>query len=134
MSIWIVAAQGLLAVGVLVSIAYPLMGRGEEEARPPVEAGEGEEAREEFLAKKNLAYEAIKDLEFERASGKLSEADYQAARRELEAEAIGILKTIDSIEELEAPAPPSVHPGCPSCGRVAEPDHAFCSGCGATLQ
>jgi hypothetical protein len=134
MSLWIVAAQGLLTVGVLVGVAYPLMGRDVEEARSPVEADEGEQEREALLVKKQLAYEAIKDLEFERASGKLSEDDYQTVRRELEAEAIGVLKTIDAIDEPEAPAPPPVAPACPSCGHAVEPDHAFCSGCGTKIR
>lgn len=134
MSLWIVAAQGLLVVGVLAAVAYPLVWREVEDAQPLGPPGDGGQAREDLLAQKHLAYEAIKELEFDRASGKLSEADYQTMHKELEAEAIGVLKKLDALEGPEVSVPPPAPDACPSCGHVAEPDHDFCSGCGAKLR
>ncbi|MEE8219385.1 MAG: hypothetical protein V3R43_01970, partial [bacterium] len=101
MSLWIVAAKGLLAVGVLAAVAYPLVWREVEDAQPPGPSGDGGQAREDLLTQKHLAYEAIKELEFDRASGKLSEADYQTMHKEFEAEAIGVLKKLDALEGPE---------------------------------
>jgi hypothetical protein len=134
MSILILAAQGLLAAGVLAAIAYPLIGREVEVAHAPGTAGEKEAAREALLSQKHLAYENLKDLDFDMASGKLSEADYQAMKQEMEAEAIGLLKELDALEGEGGQAPEPDQHTCPSCGRATEPDNSFCHGCGVKLR
>ena len=134
MSILILAAQGLLAAGVLAAIAYPLIGREVEGAHAPGKADEKEAAREALLAQKHLAYEALNDLDFELASGKLSEADYQAMKQEMEAEAIRLLKELDALEGEGGQAPEPDQHTCPSCGRATEPDNSFCHGCGVKLR
>ena len=134
MSILILAAQGLLAAGVLAAIAYPLIGRKVEVAHAPGTTGEKEAAREALLAQKHLAYEALNDLDFELASGKLSEADYQAMKQEMEAEAIRLLKELDALEGEGGQIPEPDQHTCPSCGRATEPDNSFCHGCGVKLR
>ncbi len=134
MSILILAAQGLLAAGVLAAIAYPLIGRELEGARGTGEDGEKEAAREALLSQKHLAYENLKDLDFDMASGKLSEADYQAMKQEMEAEAIGLLKELDALEGEGGQAPEADKHTCPSCVRATEPHNAFCPGCGVKLR
>lgn len=135
MSILILAAQGLLAAGVLAAIAYPLLDRQVEGARGTGEDGEKEAAREALLAQKHLTYEDLKDLDFELACGKLSEADYQAMKQEMEAEAIRLLKELDALEGEGGQAPEPDQHTCPSCGRATEPrQHAFCPGCGVKLR
>ncbi len=134
MSILILAAQGLLAAGVLAAIAYPLIGREVEVAHAPGTTGEKEAAREALLAQKHLAYEALNDLDFELASGKLSEADYQAMKQEMEAEAIRLLKELDALEGEGGQIPEPDQHTCPSCGRATEPDNSFCHGCGVKLR
>ncbi len=134
MSILILAAQGLLAAGVLAAIVYPHIGREVEGAHAPGQADEKEPAREALLAEKHLAYEALNDLDFELASGKLSEADYQAMKLEMEAEAIRLLKELDALEGEGGQAPEADQHTCPSCGRATEPHNAFCPGCGVKLR
>ncbi len=134
MSILILAAQGLLAAGVLAAIAYPLIGREVEVAHAPGTASEKEAAREALLAQKHLAYENLKELNFDMASGKLSEADYQAMKQEMEAEAIRLLKELDALEGEGGQAPEPDQHTCPSCGRATEPHNSFCPGCGDKLR
>ena len=82
----------LLAVIVLVSA--PLR-RGRGEPEPSVELAELDAARE-------AKYREIRDAELDRATGKLSEADFRAIDTQLRAEAVAIL---DRIERLtDAPA------------------------------
>lgn len=133
MNVWVVLAQGLLAAGALAAVAYPLV-RGEDaDALLPPGADALRAERETLLAEKRVAYEAIRELELDWKSGKLSEADYQTIRREMEAEAIRVLQKLDAIEDHEAPSPEVKQPSCPSCSREIESAHDFCPDCGTRI-
>ena len=78
---------------------------------------------------------AIRDLEFDRETGKIGEADFQALKTRLSWEAVRVL-------DREAPAGPASpvpavaesRPGpCPTCGPRPEADARFCSRCGGRL-
>jgi len=84
---------------------------------------------------KGRALLAIKELEFDRETGKIAEPDYQTIRARLTWEAV---KTLDDVEPASAtPGPgPRVTPGeptCPRCGPRPEPDALFCSKCGGRI-
>jgi cytochrome c-type biogenesis protein CcmI len=121
LSAWIVIGQGLLALGALAAVAWPFLSKASAEA-----ASRETDELDSLLAQKHLALEAIKELEFDWASGKLSEKDYQAIRRELEAEAIQVIRRLDELSEK-----PSSQELCPSCQKPVEPDYQFCPTCGA---
>lgn len=97
------AAIVLLLVLVPVFVGWPVFrrerGRGEEE----VDRADAELA--ELEARKDAKYREIRDAEADRASGKLTDEDFQRLDRELRREAIEILKRIDRLRE---PAGPSV--------------------------
>ncbi len=105
---------------------------------PAPAAADGEpEAFEETAEGEALA--ALKEIEFDRQTGKLTEEDYRTLRREYEARAVALLRTASS-----APAAPDVEAmiagrvralregaaACPTCGPRPEPDAVFCSSCG----
>ena len=96
------AAIVLLLVLVPVFVGWPVFrrehGRGEEVDRADAELAELE-------ARKDAKYREIRDAEADRASGKLTDEDFQRLDRELRREAIEILKRIDRLRE---PAGPSV--------------------------
>lgn len=77
----------LLVVGF---VAYPLLRRTSRAG-----SGLADESRDELLAQKKAVYEAIKDLEFDRAMGKLSPADYQEMVLKYKGQAVAILKALD---------------------------------------
>ena len=104
---------------------------------------------------KLLTLRAIKELEFDRAMGKIAAGDFDIMRDRLRARALRLITQLDGatvyremIErdlaalvpaEREAPAPPapaapSVHSGCTECGTMNDPDARFCKGCGRPLQ
>ena len=69
---------------------------------------------------------AIKELEFDRATGKVSDDDYQSIRGRLAIEATQVLD-----RSAAASAPPVMTMrGCPKCGPRAEAGARFCSACG----
>jgi len=105
------------------------------------------EAEEE--TRRGVALLALKEIEFDRATGKLSDTDYDSLKARYSQEALAALEadegTVDSgdpedliaarLRQLRAapasgqPAPPP----CPMCGPRPEPDALFCSTCGQAL-
>jgi Double zinc ribbon len=98
---------------------------------------------------RGVALLALKEIEFDRETGKLSDEDYRFLKEKYTAQAIEALraeegaKVPDDVEALIAhrvrafrSAAASAPPGarvCPSCGPRPEPDAAFCSTCGSRL-
>ena len=77
---------------------------------------------QELRAEKDTLLRAIKDLEFDLASGKLSNEDYSAMRSKYEARAMDVMQELDTQEAAlqkspQAPIPPG-HP-TPSRARAA---------------
>lgn len=114
---------------------------------PPAE--EVEEPVEQEETPKGVALLALKEIEFDREIGKLSEADYQYLKGKYTAEALEALRAEevagvpDDVEALiahrvralrsaAATAPPGT-PNCPACGPRPEGDALFCSSCGGGL-
>jgi len=111
-----------------------------------------ERARAALEREKTLVLRSIKELEFDRAMGKLSAKDFDEMAGRLRARAISLLKQLDAggsgyrdlIErELNARlqkgrpethvAPEVVAPTCVSCATVNDVDAAFCKRCGTAL-
>ena len=67
------------------------------------------------------AIDALRDVEFDFATGKLSDVDYQSLKSAYTYKAAG---------ELRGEAVATV---CPACGATPEPDAVYCSTCGARL-
>lgn len=84
--------------------------------------------------RRGTALLALKEIEFDRETGKLSDRDYDMLKARYSAEALS------AIAEEDSPAPPAVPaipiataPSCSSCGPRPEPDAVFCSNCGRRL-
>lgn len=112
----------------------------------------GTRSRAAVEREKTLVLRSIKELEFDRAMGKVSEADFEEMGRRLRARAIRLMKQLDVeavdflavIErELEErlgraaePPPPAAEVStltCDGCGTPNDGDARFCKECGATL-
>ena len=63
----------------------------------------GQAPADELIARRDALYAALKDAEFDRETGKLTEEDYQAVRTRTMAEAAGVLRRLDHLTpEAEA--------------------------------
>jgi len=139
----------LLAVAVVAFVGYPLLREqmaGEEELELP-------EEDEELYRRKETTYSALKELEFDYKTGKLSEQDFHELDARFKSSALEILEAID---ELEHPTPKtkaarlaetgqagedSNHRAsaglpadtCGSCGNVNPSGARFCAVCGDPL-
>lgn len=93
--------------------------------------------------RKAAIYENLRDLQFEYRLDKLSDADYQATKLELQKDLAHVMAETDRIraelgmKTAVAPAPPP-QPAvkkyeCPSCGVKFDKPHKFCGECGKPM-
>ncbi|GAB6062535.1 hypothetical protein [Deferrisoma palaeochoriense] len=93
-----VAVFCVLVIGLLVLTAAPLFGPRKVLAA----SGDARRQRLEALEQEKKGYlKAIKDVEFERATGKISEEDFQELR---EFYALKAAEAMDALERLEQEA------------------------------
>jgi hypothetical protein len=80
--------------------------------------------------RKAQIYENLRDLQFEFRVGKLSDADYQKTKLDLQRELAKVLAEIDSIQPVKAKAAAAPVPASPA---KPKPDGKKCPHCGATF-
>jgi hypothetical protein len=130
----------LLAAGATYFVLRPIL-------RPPVESegsepvgDEGEDPADDMSAQA-VALRALKEIEFDRATGKLSDTDYDQLKAKYTQEALVAMRgdvgreTGDEAIKRASTRPPSPvpRPSCPEHGPRAERDAQFCSECGRRL-
>jgi hypothetical protein len=97
------------------------------------------ERRRELLEReKGLVLRSIKELEFDRAMGKIGEVDFAEISTRLRARAVALMQDLDraSTEPVDRPARrESREPrrACAQCGTTNETDARFCKHCGREL-
>jgi len=139
-----IGAAGVAAIAFYRAIAPLLDARAEEDPEPL-----SARLRADLEREKALTLRSIKELEFDRAMGKLSQADFDQMGGRLRARAMGIMKQLEAgsgvyRQEIERelasriarPAPeaaprPTVRQ-C-DCGTANDADARFCKSCGAKL-
>jgi hypothetical protein len=85
-----IGAAGLAAVAFYRTVA-PLVSAASDEEREPLNA----RLRADLEREKALTLRSIKELEFDRAMGKVSDQDFQQMAGRLRARAMGIMKQLD---------------------------------------
>ena len=103
---------------------------------------------------KGVALAALKEIEFDRETGKLSDPDYEFLKAKYTGQALEVMRAekvavgvgdveamiaarVKTLRSASVPAPPSPFGGaaqsCSTCGPRPEPDALFCSTCGSRL-
>lgn len=102
-------------------------------------------AREDLEREKALVLRSIKELEFDRAMKKISEADYSAISTRLRARAMALMQELERAPVTQPAAPPVARTEaprvqadragavCPACGTGNDADARFCKQCGGKL-
>lgn len=104
-----------------------------EPRRIPVSPGTTR--RDALLRRKENVYAAIKDLEFEFRTGKLSPADHAELRERYRAEALEILQELEEVEgELRTSRQAKPRPRCSACGHRNPSNSNFCEACGSPIE
>ena len=94
--------------------------------------------------RKAAIYENLRDLQFEYRLDKLSDADYQTTKLELQKELAKVLADTDRVKAAmsggkppppppAAPTPAAAKPTCPHCGAEFEKSLKFCGECGKPM-
>jgi len=103
--------------------------------------------RDTIDREKALTLRSIKELEFDRAMGKIGDADFQDMSTRLRARAISLIAALERESAPSSvsapgragkpPAPPApsrrADVRCQACGTAADEDARFCKQCGAPL-
>ena len=118
-------AAVLLAIGALL---FTLVVRRSD--LPEAAAGSNASYLEE---KQRTFYENLGDLQFEHRVGKLSDADFEEARKVLQSEFASVAAAAATVPE-PAPKPvPAAGTICPRCGASFVQPLKFCGECGAPM-
>ena len=124
----------LLATGATYFVLRPIL-RPEPE-RDIALGDEGDDPNDD-LSPQAVALRALKEIEFDRATGKLSDADYDELHAKYQGEALAALR---GDQPRLTPEPRAVargqstpKPACPVDGPRPEGDAVFCSACGRRL-
>ena len=122
----IIALAALIVIGALF-----LTLRISDKHLPPEESETPIKPLEEAKVR---IYEALRDLQFEYRVGKMSDADYQASKQELQKELARVLQQMD----VAAPAVKVVAKAkgnvCPHCGASFKDKLKFCGECGKAME
>lgn len=127
----------VLALGALAFVLYPVFFGPQHVAPSPV-------MRRAVDAEEESAVAALRELEFDRATGKLSDADYTELKTRYTKSALAAMRREKNGQrapsrptdaELEATvlAVRQRLAGCPTCGPRPEADAIYCSSCGRYL-
>ena len=100
----------LLAIAALSFVLYPLL----------IGAYPGPVEKTRDASPDNTAIDALREIEFDRATGKLSDADYDSLKASYTQKAISAMRASGSAV-------------CENCGARPERDAKFCSRCGRPL-
>ncbi len=121
----------LLTLGGLFYIGYPLFS---DEERWRISTRKIPSRVEELKARKGLALSAIKELEFDYQTGKLSPEDYGSLRSRYEGEAVESMKLLDGLQKggkkFKTKKGREGKLICSSCGEEVPPSSQYCSNCG----
>lgn len=142
----------LIALGALTFVLLPLLSAADEN-EDPRSAYSRDYARaaqrSNISPDQGLALEALREIEFDQATGKLSDSDYEELKAKYTAMALAELRDQDdaaiasvareALAEGEDPVEAAVRavqsrrPNCRSCGPRPESDSVYCSSCGSYL-
>ena len=142
-------AAAMIIAGVALFVAAPLGGG----FFPGRQRGSSEVDRERLEHERGLAVQGLRELEFDREMGKLSESDYKSLYATLEQRALKAMAALErfrvdpprgkgSVRRIEsargAVGAPRVAPReinfCPQCGARCPADSRFCGECGVRLR
>jgi hypothetical protein len=137
LTVFAAAAVGIAALRTVM----PLTSKGPRDTTQVL----GGRTRAVLERDKALVLRSIKELEFDRAMGKVSEKDFAEMSGRLRGRAARLMRQLDAgagyreqihreIEKRLGKAPAVVAGVCASCGTKNDADARFCKGCGKAME
>src|SRR6266850_2418473 len=129
----------LLAAGATYYVLLPILRPPPEPSADTGVSDEGEDPDDD-MSPRAVAFRALKEIEFDRATGKLSDQDYDALKAKYTGEALVAMRGEQGAGSREqkqtfkpAPRSPLPAPSCSEHGTPSEADAVFCPQCGKRL-
>ncbi len=142
----ILALLATLGAVVVAFVLYPVFA---SEAPEPIGLDETQSELRDLEEKKSQILSNIKDMDFEKASGKLSDADYESSRNDYVAQVSAVITRIDELAPQREQEPKRKKPAkskkaapeskaetiaCASCGEANPKSSKFCLDCGRPFE
>jgi hypothetical protein len=127
------AVGTLLALGALAYVLWPVMVMAERRSTTLSPTGSPTSPSAEHEAD---SIAALREIEFDHATGKLSESDYTELKTQYPAAAVTAIRAREAGDdpiEAEIRRVRAQTRACPACGPRPEPAARYCSRCGAPL-
>lgn len=125
----------LIIFAVLVIIGFPLVNA--KRYRVIGNGTLGVDQFEDVYSERDRVLDALRDLQIEHATGKISDADYAMLKGRYDTKAAVVLQEIDALEmntsKKSATRQAKAQGACPRCHARLEPDDRFCFECGYKL-
>lgn len=120
----------VLVIATALFVGYPLWQKSARAAN-----FKSNHQAEDWQARKEEIYAAIRDIDFDYRMGKLSQEDYSTLREQYKGEAINLMKKIDALALGARPAKgkKAASKFCHNCGEPAGAGDKFCTACGESL-
>jgi flagellar basal body-associated protein FliL len=119
-----------LVIAVILLVGYPLVN--------PLNYQDANVTRtlarddNDLYGKREIVFEALRDLQFEFATGKLAAADYEQVKATYELQAAQILQQLDALQPNKGKNAQGTRT-CPRCHTNMNAQDKFCTKCGAKL-
>ena len=142
----ILALLAALGTVVVAFVLYPVFANAAAES---IWLNETQSELRDLDEKKTQILTIIKDLDFEKASGKLSDADYESSRNDYLAQVSAVMTRIDELAPQQeqkpkkkisvkakrtAPKRKAETIACASCGETNPKSSKFCLDCGSPFE
>lgn len=101
--------QLILVLAILIVVGVPLF-RGLSQIKLFAKLDASGEEYKHLLVRKEEILLAIKDMEFDLKTNKVSDHDYQKQRKKLEVEAVAILERLEELEKVKKKGKKSSNP------------------------
>lgn len=125
----------IVFIAILV-VGYPLVNAQQYQFE---QVSGADDRIENLISARENAIDAIRDLEFDHATGKLSDADYKQMRARYDLRAAEVLQKMDAItlgakkSGGSGKAAAAASGTCPRCKTKLQKDDRFCPTCGQRL-
>ncbi len=129
--------MALVVFVVILALGYPLVNASQYEFETTTN---GDDRAAALMSQRNSVFDAIRDLEFDHQTGKLSDQDYKQMRTRYDLKAAEVLQKMDALEAAQtkrgngkANGKASARNACPKCNAPVLPNDRFCPRCGNKL-
>lgn len=120
----------VLVIAVVLIIGYPLVNPPQDHRHGVPLGSKGE--NKDLYGRREIVLDALSDLQFEFATGKLSAGDYEQLKGRYELEAAEVMQQIDTLKLNRSKTAQRTR-ACPRCGASLTARDKFCAKCGAKL-